>query len=118
MPSGTWPARGTPSKVAVPAVAGDSPDSTSSKVDLPQPIGLTTLKNLPAAISRSTDTSECVSRCPSCDGKNLVTPRRLIWLLPVMARPAFDQTERGVDARSEAEQQQRDRQNVDRRMHV
>src|SRR5215472_10957580 len=118
MPSGTWPTSGFSSNVAVPAVAIASPDSTSSRVDLPQPDGPTTLTNSPAAMSRSTGPSACTSGCPSCPGNTLVTPRRLIRALAAMARPAFDEAERGVDARRETEQQQRDRQDVDHRMHV
>ena len=38
-PSGTLPSTGLPSNVIAPAVGRDSPASTSSKVDLPQPDG-------------------------------------------------------------------------------
>src|SRR5262249_27410046 len=118
MPSGTRPPSGLPSSVAVPAVAVDSPDSTSSRVDLPQPDGPTTLNSSPAAMSRSTGPSACTSGCPSWPGKILVTPRRLIWPLAAMARPAFDEAQQRVEGRREAEQQKRDRQDVDHAMHV
>ncbi len=51
-PSGTSPRTGLPSNSTVPADGTERPASTSSKVDLPQPDGPTTLKNSPARKSK------------------------------------------------------------------
>ncbi len=63
-PSGTLPATGLPSKVTVPSVGTDRPDSTSSSVDLPQPDGPTTEKNSPCRKVRSTGPSACTPPWP------------------------------------------------------
>jgi hypothetical protein len=75
MPSGTSPATGLPSRVAVPAVGLFRPAMISSKVDLPQPDGPTTTKNSPRARSRSIGPSALTSACAAVAGKTRVTPR-------------------------------------------
>src|SRR6185369_14165218 len=91
------PATGVPLTATSPAVAGSSPEISESVVDLPQPVGPTTLTNSPGATSKVTSRI-AVKEPPPASGNAFVAPAsRIAGVLWVIA--AERRTGLGVSAR-------------------